>query len=180
MQAAGEKRCCIFSEMFCILRHNANTVHFTARQDERDMKDLGKYLKEKREERNMGSHFVENESKRLYPKDKRRQISFSYLCAIERGTAKEIFPLKLKTLAEIYDESYLYLLYLAGYLPEDPNQPETEMERLIYDGLLDVGVLRRAAKMKKYAKLDAKTRGALRQAVRIAAVAAVQAILNED
>ncbi len=144
------------------------------------MKKLGEYLKAQREEKNYGSHFVAEESKRLYPDDKQRQISFSYLCAVERGTVKEVFPLKLRTLAEIYDESYLYLLYLAGYLPEDPGKPETEMERLIYDELLDVGILQRTAKMKKYAKLDAKTRKALRQAVRIAAVAAVQAILDED
>lgn len=144
------------------------------------VKELGQYLKGKREEKSYGSHFVADESKRLYPNNKQRQISFSYLCAVERGTVKEVFPLKLKTLAEIYDESYLYLLYLAGYLPEDPDKPETEMERLIYDELLDVRLLRKTAKMKKYAKLDAKTRNALRQAVRIAAVAAVQAVLNED
>lgn len=144
------------------------------------MENLAEYLKKVRESKDIGSHFVEDESKRLYPKDKKRQISFSYLCAIERGTAKDISPLKLKTLSEIYDESYLYLLYLAGILPEDVSKPETEMERIIYDELLDLSILQRTAKMRKFAKLDAKTRNALRQAVRIAAVAAVQAILNED
>ena len=74
----------------------------------------------------------------------------------------------------------MYLLYLAGYLPEDLSQPETEIERLVYDELIEDGILRRAAKMKKLSKLDSKTREALRQAVRIAARAAVEAILNRD
>jgi hypothetical protein len=144
------------------------------------MEDLASHLKQVRESKNIGSHYVEDKSKELYPKDKKRQISFSYLCAIERGTVKDISPLKLKTLAEIYDESYMYLLYLAGYLPEDLSQPEMEIERLVYDELIEDGILRRAAKMKKLSKLDSKTREALRQAVRIAARAAVEAILNRD
>ena len=144
------------------------------------MNKLSMHLKEIRERKNLGSHAVEEESKRRYPKDKRRQISFAYLCAVERGDATEISPLKLKTLAEIYDESYLHFLYLAGYLPEDLSEPESEIERLVYEELIEDGILRRAAKMKKLSKLDSKTREALRQAVRIAARAAVQAILERE
>jgi len=144
------------------------------------MEKLAMHLKAIREKKMMTSHDVARESKSRYPKEKGRQISFSYLAAIERGDVKEIFPLKLKTLAEIYDESYLYLLYLAGYLPEDLSQPESEIERLVYDELIEDGILRRAAKMKKLAKLDSKTREALRQAVRIAARAAIQAILERE
>jgi hypothetical protein len=101
---------------------------------------------------------------------------------MERGDVKEFSPLKLKTLAEIYGENYLHLLYLAGILPEHTaiDSPMTELEALVYDELMESGLLRNAAKSKTMAKIDPKTRKALRQAVRIAARAALETILNSE
>ncbi|MGC8595229.1 MAG: hypothetical protein ACP5US_07855 [Candidatus Kryptoniota bacterium] len=144
------------------------------------IKQLERYLRKVRENKGLSAKDVEDETKRRYPRDKRRQISFSYLCLIERGKVKEICPLKLKTLAEIYGENYLYLLYLAGYLNDDPQEPKNEIQRIVYYELSEDEALKDAVGSKEGLKLDARTRNAIRQAVRIAARAALQTALNEN
>lgn len=146
------------------------------------MDKLVMHLKKVRENLKVTTRWVSDESKRRYPRNKQRQISFAYLCSMERGDVKEFSPLKLKTLAEIYGENYLHLLYLAGILPEHTtiDSPMSELEALVYDELLESGLLRNAAKSKTMTKIDPKTRKALRQAVRIAARAALETILNTE
>lgn len=94
----------------------------------------------------------------------------------------EFSPLKLKTLAEIYGQDYLYLLYLAGILPENTtiDAPMTELQKLVYDELIESGLFVNAARSKTMGKIDPKTRNALRKAVRIAAKTAIETILNSE
>jgi hypothetical protein len=101
---------------------------------------------------------------------------------MERGVVKEFSPLKLKTLAEIYGENYLYLLYLAGILPRHitVDSPLSELEKFVYDELLESGLLRSAAKSKSLSKIDPKTRNAMRLSIRAAAKAVLEAILNSE
>ena len=149
----------------------------------KSMDKLAIYLKQVREKLKLSTRDVAEEAKRKYPHNKQRQISFPYLNRMESGKVKEFSPLKLKTLAEVYGENYLYLLYLAGILPEQHikiDSPLSELEKLVYDELLESGLLRNAAKSKTMAKIDPKTRTALRQAVRIAARAALETILNSE
>ena len=146
------------------------------------MEKLSDYLRQVREKLGLSTHFVSDESKRLYPRNKQRQISFPYLSSMERGVVKEFSPLKLKTLAEIYGENYLYLLYLAGILPRHitVDSPLSELEKFVYDELLESGLLRSAAKSKSLSKIDPKTRKAMRLSIRAAARAVLEAILNSE
>lgn len=146
------------------------------------MDKLASYLKQVRETLRLSTRDVSNEAKRRHPRDKQRQISFPYLNRMESGKVKEFSPLKLKTLAEIYDENYLYLLYLAGILPEHITVDThlTEIERFVYDELLESGLLRSAAKRKTLSKIDPKTRNAMRLSIRAAAKAVLEAILNSE
>jgi len=43
----------------------------------------------------------------------------------------EVIPKKLMTLAQIYDENYYYLLYLAGYIDENPQDISVSNEMLL-------------------------------------------------
>lgn len=144
------------------------------------IKKLERYLKKLREQEGLSAKDVEVETRKRYPRNKRRQISFSYLCLIERGQVKEICPLKLKSLAEIYGENYLYLLYLAGYLNEDPYKTRTELQRIIYYELAEDKALRAVVRNRKGLKINAKTRRAIRQAIRIATRAALQTALGKN
>lgn len=97
---------------------------------------LGKYLKkirEIKEERSLQS--VSDASKLLYPYDKERQISASYLMRVENGQINDISPKKIMTLAQIYDENYYYLLYLAGYIDEDPRDIPITNEILMHKSI---------------------------------------------
>jgi|GEM_PF-4134139 transcriptional regulator with XRE-family HTH domain len=143
-------------------------------------KQLARYLRKVRETMGLSAKDVADETKRRYPRDKRRQISFSYLCLIERGRVKEIFPMKLKSLAEIYGENYTYLLYLAGYLNDNPKEPKNEIQRIVYYELAEDKLLKKAVGSKEGLKLNAGIRNAIRKAVRIAARAAFQTITNEN
>ena len=154
----------------------------TAERMKRVMEKLSQHLRQVREKLNLSTHQVADESKRRYPRDKQRQISFPYLSSMERGEVKEFSPLKLKTLAEIYGENYLYLLYLAGILPKHitVDSPLSELEKFVYDELLESGLLRSAAKSKALAKIDPKTKNAMRLSIRAAAKAVLDAILNSE
>lgn len=147
-----------------------------------DIERLAAYLKEVRTKLELSTNYVSDESKRRYPKSKQRQISFAYLCSMERGEVMEFSPLKLKTLAEIYGQDYLYLLYLAGILPENTtiDAPMTELQKLVYDELIESGLFVTAARSKTMGKIDPRTRNALRKAVRIAAKTAIETILNNE
>ena len=93
---------------------------------------IGEYLKAVRERSNNRSlQSVSDASKLLYPDDKERQISASYLMRVEDGTVIEVSPRKLMTLAQIYDENYYYLLYLAGYIDENPQDISISNEMLL-------------------------------------------------
>jgi len=93
---------------------------------------IGEYLKAVRERSNNRSlQSVSDASKLLYPDDKERQISASYLMRVEDGTVIEVSPRKLMTLAQVYDENYYYLLYLAGYIDENPQDISISNEMLL-------------------------------------------------
>ncbi len=93
---------------------------------------IGKYLKEIREDRNKRSlQSVSDASKILFPTDKERQISASYLMRVEDNLVSEVSPKKLMTLAQIYDDNYYYLLYLAGYIDENPQDISVSNEMLL-------------------------------------------------
>lgn len=93
---------------------------------------IGKYLKEIRENRNKRSlQSVSDASKILFPTDKERQISASYLMRVEDNLVSEVSPKKLMTLAQIYDDNYYYLLYLAGYIDENPQDISVSNEMLL-------------------------------------------------
>jgi transcriptional regulator with XRE-family HTH domain len=93
---------------------------------------LGKYLKKVREEKeNRSLQSISDASKILYPYDMDRQISASYLMRVEDDRISEVSPKKLMTLAQIYNENYYYLLYLAGYIDEDPNDIPVSNEMLL-------------------------------------------------
>jgi transcriptional regulator with XRE-family HTH domain len=93
---------------------------------------IGDYLKNVREGKNKRSlQSISDASKILYPDDKERQISASYLMRVEDGSVDEVSPKKLMTLAQIYDENYYYLLYLAGYIDENPQDISVSNEMLL-------------------------------------------------
>lgn len=157
-------------------------ANLTREQQAGDVRNLAAYLKEVRTKLDLSTNYVSDESKRRYPRNRQRQISFAYLCSMERGEVMEFSPLKLKTLAEIYGQDYLYLLYLAGILPENTtiDAPMTELQKLVYDELIESGLFVNAARSKTMGKIDPKTRNALRKAVRIAAKTAIETILNSE
>ena len=93
---------------------------------------IGEYLKEVREKNHGRSlQSISDASKILYPTDKERQISASYLMRVEDNSVIEVSPKKLMTLAQIYDENYYYLLYLAGYIDENPQDISISNEMLL-------------------------------------------------
>ncbi|HYX06065.1 MAG TPA: helix-turn-helix domain-containing protein [Bacteroidales bacterium] len=91
------------------------------------MERLSRFLRKRRNEINRPLRWVERESKKLYPDNKDAQISNGYLYQIESEKINFPHPLKLRTLAQLYDTDYYYLLQLAGYIEErkqediDPN-----------------------------------------------------------
>ena len=56
----------------------------------------------------------------------------------------------------------------------------TELQKLVYDELIESGLFVNAARSKTMGKIDPKTRNALRKAVRIAAKTAIETILNSE
>ena len=70
-----------------------------------DNKELGAYLKNIRENRNLSLRQV----------DYRSSVSFSHLSMIENGTRKPT-ALTLKELAKVYNVSYIDLYEKAGYI----------------------------------------------------------------
>lgn len=190
MQENNCNRSCIFEICFvaCAIPQGLcgislkKEANLTREQHAGDVKKLAAYLKEVRTKLDLSTNYVSDESKRRYPKNRQRQISFAYLCSMERGEVMEFSPLKLKTLAEIYGQDYLYLLYLSGILPENTtiDAPMTELQKLVYDELIESGLFVNAARSKTMGKIDPKTRNALRKAVRIAAKTAIETILNSE
>jgi transcriptional regulator with XRE-family HTH domain len=83
------------------------------------MTRLGSYLKQLREQKDRSRHWVERQSRLLYPEEKERQISHSYLRQIEEGMRERPNPLKLQTLAEAYGVDYRRILGAAGYLTDE-------------------------------------------------------------
>jgi hypothetical protein len=103
----------------------------TGKEMDKDLK-IGEYLKEVREKTHSRSlQSISDASKILYPTDKERQISASYLMRVEDGSVSEVSPKKLMTLAQIYEENYYYLLYLAGYIDENPQDISLSNEMLL-------------------------------------------------
>lgn len=80
------------------------------------MSDLGLYLKQLRQQRDRSRRWVERQSRQRYSAERERQISHSYLRQLEEGVRERPNPLKLQTLAEIYEVDYEQLLARAGYL----------------------------------------------------------------
>ena len=83
------------------------------------MTPLGPFLKHLRQQHDRSRRWVERKSKELFPRDKVRHISHSYLRQIEEGLREGPNPLKLKTLAKIYRIDYAELLHRAGYLDDE-------------------------------------------------------------
>jgi hypothetical protein len=93
---------------------------------------IAKYLKNSREkQKKLSMHAVSDSSKMLYPSDEERQISASYLSRVEDGLISVIHPKKLQTLAAIYEVNFYYLLYLAGYIDENPEDMDLSNELLL-------------------------------------------------
>ena len=83
------------------------------------MTSLGNYLKQLRKQQDRSRRWVERQTRILYPDDRKRQISHSYLRQIEEGLRERLHPLKLQSLAEVYGIDYKKLLEVAGYLESD-------------------------------------------------------------
>jgi hypothetical protein len=93
---------------------------------------ISEYLKNIRENvKHKSLQSVSDSSKFLYPDDKERQISASYLNRVEDGIVTDVSPRKLQTLAQIYEENYYYLLFLAGYIDENPQEIPLSNEMLL-------------------------------------------------
>lgn len=102
------------------------------------MSKLGEYLKALRQQRDRSRRWVERQSRTRYASDRQRQVSHSYLGQIEEGVCERPSPLKLQTLAEVYEVDYGELMAAAGYLeswakvslvPEPSEQPEDQPEQ---------------------------------------------------
>jgi transcriptional regulator with XRE-family HTH domain len=91
----------------------------TVSQTESLMAKLGMLLKQIREEKDRSKRWVERRSKDLYPEERERHISHTYLRQLEAGTQRRPNPLKLQTLAEVYQVEYRQLLAAVGYLEEE-------------------------------------------------------------
>lgn len=87
------------------------------------MSDLGRYLKQLRMSQDRSRRWVEKRSRELYPKDKERHISHSYLRQLEEGIRDNPAKLKLHTLAEIYGVPPGQVLAAAGYLEGGQEMP---------------------------------------------------------
>lgn len=87
------------------------------------MPALGTYLKGLRESRDRSRRWVEKKSRELYPKDKERHISHSYLRQLEEGIRDNPAKPKLHTLAEIYGVPPRQILVAAGYLGGEEETP---------------------------------------------------------
>jgi transcriptional regulator with XRE-family HTH domain len=92
------------------------------------MSQLGAYIKHLRAEHDRSRRWVEKRSRELYPQDRERHISHSYLRQIEEGMRDRPNPLKLQTLAEIYGVEYSVLLAVAGYLESQTAAPQPGVE----------------------------------------------------
>lgn len=79
------------------------------------MGDLSVLLKGIRQRLDRPMRWVERRSKELYPEDKKRQISHTYLRQLESGEHAQPNPTKLQTLASIYNVDYGELMTAAGY-----------------------------------------------------------------
>lgn len=80
------------------------------------MSQLGKLLKQLRQDLDRSRLWVERQSRQRHPNDKERHISHSYLRQLEEGMRQYPNPLKLQTLAELYQAEYGQLMAVAGYL----------------------------------------------------------------
>jgi transcriptional regulator with XRE-family HTH domain len=80
------------------------------------MEKLGKHLKQVRNRKNLSMRQVEQLSKKLCPKDKRQQVSHTYLRKLEGAEYQAPSPFKLKSLATIYELDFHSLMKLANYI----------------------------------------------------------------
>ena len=70
------------------------------------MSTLGTYLKQVRQQKDRSRRWVERQSRTRYPTERECHISHSYLRQIKEGLRDRPNPLKLQTLAEIYQVDY--------------------------------------------------------------------------
>ena len=78
--------------------------------------NLGAYLKEIREDRQLSLRDVERLAKEG---SLGADVSSGYLSMLERSGVKEPSPRILYTLARVYEVKYMELMQKAGYIPDD-------------------------------------------------------------
>ena len=103
------------------------------------MEKLGHYLQGLRQDKKLSVRQVEQLSKQLYPKDKKRQISHTYLLKIEGSEYQAPSPFKLKSLATIYELDFYFLMELAGYLYSEDDD-EDQILRQLRDHISKTGI----------------------------------------
>jgi len=89
---------------------------------------LGSFLKERRVEIERSLRWVERKSKEMYPDLSDAQISNGYLYQIEQGNIDYPHPLKLRTLARLYNVDYYTLLTIAGYIDKSDMESQLDEE----------------------------------------------------
>ena len=80
------------------------------------MSILGDSIRQLRTQQDRSRRWVERRSREMYPEQKDRQISHSYVQHLEEGRREKPSPLKLQTLAKILEGDYGELMRQAGYL----------------------------------------------------------------
>ena len=78
--------------------------------------NLGTYLRQVREERQLSLRDVEHLAKE---RKLSADVSSGYLSMLERNTVKNPAPRVLHTLADIYEVDYIDLMRRATYIPDD-------------------------------------------------------------
>jgi hypothetical protein len=85
---------------------------------------LGERLVQLREEVDRPRVWVERRSKELYPNDKSKHISHTFLRTTERDEIEKVSIPQLQALAEIYQTDFEELAELAGYPVSDKKTDE--------------------------------------------------------
>lgn len=78
--------------------------------------NLGTYLRQVREERQLSLRDVERLAKE---RELSAEVSSGYLSMLERDAVKQPAPRVLHTLADIYEVDYIDLMRKATYIPDD-------------------------------------------------------------
>lgn len=95
---------------------------------------FGAYLRQLRQSRELTVRGVAKKTMEAAPDNKKAWISSAHLVHVEKGNSLPPSPEKLRSLAKIYGENYEFMLYKAGYLPQNPLKgPEDWTHKMLRD-----------------------------------------------